>query len=356
MIQNYFQSDQVAAFVKWQSWAHNYLIVTHISPDGDAIGSSLAMMHYLKSMNNNVTVMVPNAFPDYFLKIEGAEEIEVFSESVTQLDTINKADVIICLDFNDADRLGALNFYIIDACCNKIMIDHHLHPQNFCDLVLSVPSASSTCELVYHFLCAIGRHACFEKKIAQSLYLGMMTDTGCFSYNSNNPDIFLIVSDLLSFGVDKDFLYRTVNNTYSADRMKLMGYALCISMKLYKDGQVALITLADKELKRFNYQPGDSEGFVNLPLQILGVRMSVLIREDKELKQHKVSARSIGDIPCNEFMAKYFNGGGHKNAAGGEFEGTLSKAVKVFETSIEEWAPLNPAESESEIVVEQSNN
>lgn len=350
MIQNYFQADQVAAFVQWQSWARNYLIVTHISPDGDAIGSSLAMMHYLKSMNKNATVMVPNAFPDYFLKIDGAEEIKVFDESVNQLDIINRADVIICLDFNDANRLGALNFHIIDVCCNKIMIDHHLHPQNFCDSVLSVPSASSTCELVYHFLCAIGKHASIDKKVAQSLYLGMMTDTGCFSYNSNNPDIFLIVSDLLSKGVDKDFLYRTVNNNYSENRMKLMGYALCINMKLYKEGQVALITLSDKELKRFNYQPGDSEGFVNLPLQILGVKMSVLIREDKSLKQHKVSARSVGDIPCNEFMANYFNGGGHKNAAGGEFAGTMTNVVKIFEKSIEEWEPLNPAKSEPEVV------
>lgn len=341
MIQNYFHADQVAPFVQWQSWAHNYLIITHISPDGDAIGASLAMMHYLRSKNKNVTVMVPNDFPDYFLKIDGAEEIEVFNESVLQLDVINHADVIICLDFNDVSRIGALNFHIIDAYCNKIMIDHHLNPQKFCDLVLSVPQASSTCELVYHFLCAIGSHKNIDRKVAQSIYLGMMTDTGCFSYNSNNPDIFSIVSDLLSCGVDKDYIYRTVNYSYSADRMRLMGYALCISMQFYRDGQVALIALADKDMKRFNYQPGDTEGFVNLPLQILGVKMSVLIREDKELHKQKISARSVGDIPCNEFMAKFFNGGGHKNAAGGELEGTLAHAVKVFEKSIEDWELQN---------------
>lgn len=337
MIQNYFRGDQVTIFAKWLRWAKNFVILTHISPDGDAIGSSLAMAGYLKNKGKNVKVVVPNDFPDYYLVAGGAENIIVFSETKQYIDLISKTDVIVCLDFNETGRVGSsLQYYLIKSPSNKIMIDHHLNPQPFCDITLSVPSASSTCELVYNFICAMGDFQLIDLPIAQALFMGLMTDTGCFAYNCSNPDIYIIVNELLKLGVDRDRIYRAVNYCYSKDRMQLMGRALQ-NLKMYRNGNVSLMVLSDKELQKFNYHAGDSEGFVNLPLQISGVKMSVFIREDCELNQIKFSARSVGSVPCNQFMSQFFHGGGHLNAAGGELRCSLEQAISIFENAIKEW-------------------
>ena len=175
--------------------------------------------------------------------------------------------------------------------------------------------------------------------MADCIYTGMMTDTGAFSYNSNNPEIYSIISELLKKGIDKDEIYREVYQVYSEDRLNLQGYVLYKKMKVYKEEQTALISLSKEELDSFNYHSGDSEGFVNMPLSIKGVAFSAFIREDKSLNLIKISLRSVGDFPCNEFATKYFQGGGHKNASGGEFSGTLEEAIARFEEGLKAFNP-----------------
>jgi phosphoesterase RecJ-like protein len=221
----------------------------------------------------------------------------------------------------------------------KIMIDHHLHPEDFCRITVSHPEISSTSELVFRLICRMGYFSDISKEGAECIYTGMMTDTGGFTYNSNNREIYFIISELLSKGIDKDDIYRKVYNTYSESRLRLMGYVLS-NMRVYKDYNSALISLTKDEQGKFDYIKGDSEGFVNIPLSIKNVCFSCFLREDTEKKMIKISLRSVGKFPCNQLAAEFFNGGGHLNASGGEFYGTMEEAVKVFEQALEKYKPL----------------
>jgi phosphoesterase RecJ-like protein len=232
------------------------------------------------------------------------------------------------------------------------MIDHHLHPSDFADFIVSVPEASSTCELVYEVLMnsqdplakrplSNSEASNTQRSIAQCLYTGLMTDTGNFSYNSNRPQIYPMIATLIEAGVDKDAIYNAVFNQYSVDRMKLVGYCLYQKMRVFPEHHAALIYLNRKELYRFNFQKGDAEGIVNMPLQSKDIHYSVFMREDKatpdEMEKNggiktkiKLSFRSQGDRPVNVFASEVFNGGGHANAAGGEYYGPLAEAVQLF--------------------------
>lgn len=202
---------------------------------------------------------------------------------------------------------------------------------------MSYPEMSSTSEMIFRFICRMGMFDLLNRDAAACIYTGMMTDTGSFTYNSNKPEIYTIVSELIKKGIDKDLIYRKVNQVYSECRLRMMGYVLYEKMRVYPEQQAALITLSKEELDRFQYQTGDTEGFVNLPLSIENVSFSVFIREDSDYI--KISLRSVGDFPCNQFASTYFNGGGHKNASGGEFYGSLSEAVAVFEKGLQEFNP-----------------
>ena len=207
----------------------------------------------------------------------------------------------------------------------KILIDHHLHPEDFCRIVISHPEISSTSELVFRLICRMGYFSDISREGAECIYTGMMTDTGGFTYNSNNREIYFIISELLSKGIDKDAIYRKVFNTYSESRLRLMGYVLS-QMKVYPDYHAALISLTKAEQSRFDYIRGDSEGFVNIPLSIKGVIFSCFLREDTEKPMIKISLRSVGTFPCNRLAAEFFGGGGHLNASGGEFYGTMGRS------------------------------
>ena len=221
----------------------------------------------------------------------------------------------------------------------KILIDHHLHPEDFCKIVISHPEISSTSELVFRLICRMGYFSDITKQGAECIYTGMMTDTGGFTYNSNNREIYFIISELLSKGIDKDAIYRKVFNTYSESRLRLMGHVLT-QMKVYPEYHAAMISLTEKEQKQFNYIRGDSEGFVNIPLSIKNVIFSCFLREDTEKPMIKISLRSVGKFPCNQLAAEFFGGGGHLNASGGEFYGTMEEAQKVFEQALEKYKPL----------------
>ena len=320
--------------------AQHVALLTHQSPDGDAMGSSLAMYHYIRSLGKDAQVIVPNAFPDFLAWLPGAEIVWLYDSQSTFADSyLEKADLVICTDFNAPSRIGALGDKMLTLACPKLMIDHHLHPSDFADFIVSEPEASSTCELVYEVLSTLG--AQLSTQIATCLYTGLMTDTGNFSYNSNRPQIYNIISQLVAAGANKDEIYNAVFNQYSVYRMKMVGYCLYQKMRIFPEHHTALIYLNRKELYRFHFQKGDAEGIVNMPLQSKDIHYSVFMREDKatpdEMEKNggistkiKLSFRSQGNRPVNVFASEVFNGGGHANASGGEFYGPLKDAVQLF--------------------------
>ena len=333
--------------------AHKVAIFTHQSPDGDAMGSSLAMYHYIISLGKEAQVIAPNAFPAFLAWMPGADRVLLYDTHQAQADAyLDAVDLVICTDFNAPSRIGALGDKMLSLTCPKVMIDHHLHPSDFADFIVSVPEASSTCELVYEVLMnsqdplakrplSNSEASNTQRNIAQCLYTGLMTDTGNFSYNSNRPQIYPMIASLIEAGVDKDAIYNAVFNQYSVDRMKLVGYCLYQKMRVFPEHHAALIYLNRKELYRFNFQKGDAEGIVNMPLQSKDIHYSVFMREDKatpdEMEKNggiktkiKLSFRSQGDRPVNVFASEVFNGGGHANAAGGEYYGPLAEAVQLF--------------------------
>lgn len=315
--------------------AEKIVIVTHVSPDGDAIGSSLGLLHFLETQGKNVHVVVPNAFPDFLRWMPGAKDIvryDRYTDFANQL--IGEADLICCLDFNVLSRIDAVARPLEAAKCKKLLVDHHLYPGEFCDVIISHPQISSTSELVFRLICRLGYFEDITLEGAQCIYAGMMTDTGGFTYNSNDRQIYFIISELLSKGIDKDEIYRKVFNTYSEGRLRLMGFVLYEKMQVYPQFRSALICLSKAEQSKFHYVKGDTEGFVNIPLQMKGICFSAFLREDTEKPMIKVSLRSVGAFPCNQVAAEFFNGGGHLNASGGEFYGTMDEAIEVFKRAL----------------------
>ena len=338
MLTKVIEQAKIDHFTKWFERADKIVIVSHVSPDGDAIGSSLGLYHFLDSQEKTVNVIVPNAFPDFLRWMPGSKDILLYDRYKDFADKlIAEADVICCLDFNALKRIDDMADAVAASPARKVMIDHHLNPADFCRVTMSYPEMSSTSEMVFRFICRMGLFDLINKDCAACIYTGMMTDTGSFTYNSNKPEIYTIISELIKKGIDKDLIYRKVNQVYSESRLRMMGYVLYEKMKVYPEQHAALITLSLEEMNRFHYVTGDTEGFVNLPLSIENVAFSVFIREDKDYV--KISLRSVGDFPCNQFASRYFNGGGHKNASGGEFYGSLADAVAVFEKGLEEFNP-----------------
>lgn len=338
MLENLFTEKDVAEFRSWLEWADRFVIISHMSPDGDAVGSSLALMHYLQSRDKTVSVVMPDGIPDFLKWLPGADSIISFENKPDKAELLMfQADVICCLDFNAPNRVAAAAEALLGSKARKIMIDHHPGPSDFCNITLSRPEASSASELVFMFLCAFGEYRNMSLQTAECIYTGMMTDTGAFTYNSSQSQIFYIISQLIEKGIDKDEIYRRVYNNYSADRFRLMGYVLSEKMQVFPEWSAALITLSQEEQDRYNFQKGDTEGFVNIPLQISGIRFSVFMREDREKGYIKISLRSVGDVPSNQFAARHFNGGGHRNASGGEFHGTLKEAEQEFLEGMQNW-------------------
>lgn len=339
MITNVIASDKIAEVEDLLDKYEKIVIVTHVSPDGDAIGSSLGLYHYLMSLGNDVNVIVPNSFPDFLKWMPGTKEIldyEKYPDYVQQL--IDEAELIFCLDFNIPKRAYLVGPLIEAAKGKKILIDHHPDPSDFCDVTISYPQISSTSELIFRLICRMADFEIMNYESAACIYTGMMTDTGAFTYNSNNAEIYYIIGELLKKGIDKDQIYSNVYHNYSEDRYRMLGFTLSEKMKIYKEYNTALVWLTIEEQNRYNTKKGDTEGFANLPLNIKGIIFSVFIREDNEMI--KISFRSQGDFPSNRFAAECYGGGGHLNAAGGEFYGTMDEAITIFEKALPKYAEL----------------
>jgi len=315
----------------------NVVIVSHQGPDGDALGSSLAMADFLIEKGKTVQVMYPDSFPDFLAWMPRADQTLSYErESELCKSFLQKADTIICLDFNQLKRIGELGEVVGNSKAKKLMFDHHPGPDQFADVQISYPQFASTSEIVFRYIC---RSGCFDEMTlacAECVYTGMMTDTGGFTYNSNNEEMYFIISQLIRKGIDKDGIYNKVFNTYSADRMRLMGFVLNNRMKVLPQYHAAIMHLSLEDLKEYNYQTGDSEGFVNLPLSIAGIVFTVFFREDTD--KIKISFRSRGTFPANKVASELFNGGGHLNAAGGEYYGRIEDALRLLEGALPKYA------------------
>lgn len=325
--------------------AQHIVIFTHMAPDGDAMGSALAIYHWL---GGKPEVIVPNAFPAFFNWMPGADKIHVYEKEHTACDAIiAAADLFICTDFNDPKRIGPMGEKMLANPCPKILIDHHLNPTDFADEVHSHPEASSSCEIVYQIIRSNPSIAStpMNLDIATCIYTGLMTDTGNFSFNSTRAELYDIIAELLRAGVQKDAIYNAVFNQYSEDRVRLTGYALYRKMRIYPEHHLALITLSADELERYHYQVGDTEGLVNMPLQISDVYYSVFMREERAKpgtpkSRIRISFRSQGDRPINIWASEVFHGGGHANASGGEIFGTIGQAVALFERTYKKYLKI----------------
>jgi bifunctional oligoribonuclease and PAP phosphatase NrnA len=306
------------------------LLITHYNPDGDAIGSLMGMYHYLKKKNQQVTAMVPNDFPEFLSWMKDTNQIIVFqNQHKKALDAIANAEIIICLDFNNFQRLKDIGPKLSESGAIKILIDHHPDPENSYKVKIHDTKSSSTAELVFRFIAGAGDKHLIDRTIGECIYTGIMTDTGCFNFNSSNPETFLIVADLLTCGINKDKIFNYVYNNFSQHRMKLMGYCLNEKMVVLPKFQAAYISLTRAEMEKNNFKTGDSEGFVNLPLSIKGINIAALITEKKD--HIRISLRSRGGFPVNIFCEKHFDGGGHKNAAGGESKLSMKDTIEKFE-------------------------
>ena len=318
------------------------VISAHLNPDGDAIGSSLAMANYLRRKGKQVTVIMPNIFPDFLKWMPGADSILVYTRQQGRAKTaVGQADLIIICDLNQPSRLSGLEEAVMASQAPRILIDHHLDPAYFCQLTVSEPDMCATGEVICHLLHQLGELGSISQDEAVCLYAAMMCDTGAFSFNSNRPVIFECISQLLARGIDKDQIYRNVFYTASEGRLRLQGYLLYVNMKVLHNLHTTIITLTNEERRRFNVKNGDTEGIVNIPLQMQGMKLSIFIKEDTEHPGNmRLSLRSVDDFPCDQMASRFFNGGGHKNASGGKLVCTMQEACETVEKAIETFSEM----------------
>ena len=315
------------------------VILSHTNPDGDAVGSSLAWAEVLRARGHEVTCVVPNKYPYFLDWMPGIEEVVVFKTDTEgrAVKAIAEADVLFCLDFNAVSRLEILSATIQgNTTARRVLIDHHLQPDEGFDIVFSHPESSSTCFLVYCLVEAMYGTGAITRRMGELLYVGMMTDTGNFAFSHLTPELFRAVAVLLEKGISIPEIHNSVYNAYTEGRARLFGYAINRKMALIEDGTVAYMSLLESEMRRFQFQQGDSEGFVNYALTIKKVKMSAMFLAHR--KFIRISLRSRGDVDVNLFARKYFNGGGHKNAAGGKSFLSMEETIDHYIRSVREFA------------------
>ncbi|MCB9262393.1 MAG: bifunctional oligoribonuclease/PAP phosphatase NrnA [Flavobacteriales bacterium] len=312
------------------------VITTHHKPDADALGSSLALWHFLKKIGHNVVIVSPTDYPPYLCWMPGEHEVINFEENTEKaIELCENADLIFCLDFNDLSRINKFGEYVGKSKALKIMIDHHRNPAGFDDYRFWTIETSSTSELIYDFIQKCQSNHLIDKDIASCLYAGIMADTGSFRFSSTSSKTHRIAAELIDLGVESAKIQALLLDNFSLSRYRLMGYVLYKKLHTFPKLKTALVYLSQEELQRFNIQTGDTEGFVNYGLGIKGIVFSALIVDRTEMI--KMSFRSQGSFPCNEFAEKYFNGGGHLNASGGWSKDTLNEVVSKFKEVLPEY-------------------
>ncbi len=313
-------------------------ILSHTNPDGDALGSSLALAAALRSAGHSVNCIVPNRFPYYLKWIPDSENIIVHSLDKEQRaeKIISEAEVIICADMSAVSRLEKLGEIICrNTTAKRVLVDHHLNPEQAFDVMFSHPESSSTALVMYHIIVEMFGREAITKSVAEQLYVGIMTDTGNFAFSFLTPELFRVVADLAETGIDIPTLYNNVYNSFTEGRARLFGYVINRKMKTLLQGKVAYLSLTEEEMRKFWFQQGDSEGFVNYPLTIKKMKMSAMFSEQQDFI--RISFRSRGNVDVNAFARRYFNGGGHMNAAGGKSFDTMEQTIQRYIDAVNEY-------------------
>ncbi len=311
------------------------VITTHKNPDGDAMGSSLGLYNFLIQSGHTVLVITPNEYPEFLQWLPGNDNVKI-AKDIPQFakDKIAEAEIIFCLDFNTLSRIDQLAKPVEEAKGYKVLIDHHQQPDAF-DTMFHAVEASSTCQLVYEFIEALGKVEMVNKEVATCLYTGIMTDTGSFKFPSTTANVHRIIGALIAAGAENSVIHRNIYSAASADRLKLLGYCLSEKMVVLPTKAAAYLSLSIEEAKRFNVKPGDTEGIVNYPLDIKGINFSAIFIEKED--GVKISFRSVGKFSVNQFSRKHFGGGGHDNAAGGASDLPLQQTIEKFVTLLDEY-------------------
>jgi phosphoesterase RecJ-like protein len=308
----------------------NIAIVTHKNPDGDAIGSSLGLFHYLKKYNHNVRVVVPNDFPDFLKWTPGAAEILVYDKNQAQAkDVLEAATIVFTLDFNAFHRTGEVATVLEKLATCFVMIDHHQEPDEYAEFTYSDVRMSSTCEMVYHFINGLNDVDLIDENIASALYLGIMTDTGSFRFSSTTATTHQVVADLIYKGAKNTQIHEHVYDANSHNRLLLLGRALS-KLTIHPESNMAYIALSKKDLQEFHYQKGDTEAVVNYALSVKGIKVAALFKENMDDSIIRISFRSKGDFSVNTLAREHFNGGGHTNAAGAISTVGMEKTIEKF--------------------------
>lgn len=315
------------------------VITTHHKPDADALGSSLGLYHFLQKTGIDATVVSPTDYGDFLKWLPGEDKVINFEEhNALATNLVQQAEWVFCLDFNSLKRINEMGKLVEQSSAKKVLIDHHLEPETFADYGLHTTKASSTCELVFMFIEQFDGVDLMDKTIASCLYAGMMTDTASFKHSSTYPSTHRVAAVLLEKGAEPNKIYEAVYDNFTADRTRFVGYCISQKLQILEDYRTALICVTADELKKFNSITGDTEGLVNWGLTIKGIKLSVLIIDRTVLR--KMSFRAKGDFPANEFARKYFNGGGHFSAAGGESNDSLEATEEKLKTALKDYRHL----------------
>ena len=335
---NILDNDQLTRLRQLVNEVSHIVICCHQNPDGDAIGASLAWGEYLRTLGKEPFLVVPDMFPDFLQWLPNSDKLVRYDKHPERVEeAFRMADLVFCLDFNRPERMEKLGEIMRSCDAPKVMIDHHPDPTIDCVVSVSHPELSSTCEVLFRVIWQLGGFEEMNKKMAVPLYCGMMTDTGGFTYNSNSPEVYFIISQLLTKGINKDKIYRNVYNNYSEWRLRLIGYVLYQKLQVFPEKHASFFSLSRRDLKRFHFIKGDAEGLVNMPLQIKGMKLSISLREDTERDNLIwVSLRSVDDFSCTKVAERWFNGGGHLNASGGRLNCTMEEAEHIVRQAIAE--------------------
>ncbi len=327
--------DQIEELKQILDKPRSIVITSHRNPDGDALGSSLGLFHFLQKMQHNVSIILPSEYPEFLDWLPNAKAVIIYDAYPdTAKKKLKEADVFFSLDYNGLDRIDPMGPIVEELDCKKVMIDHHLYPEDYCDYVLSDTNASSTCELVFDFVELLGKEGLLDKTIANCLYTGILTDTGSFKY-ATSPKLFRIVSKLMQYGVDNTAIQNRIYNSLDKKKLELLGYCLSERMEILEEFNTGIITLSKEDYDHFDIQRGDTEGIVNYILMLKNVKFAAFITEQPKII--KLSLRSKGDFSVQAIAKKYFNGGGHRNASGGAVYGTLSSTIAKLKKILPEY-------------------
>lgn len=332
--------SEIASLKDLLAQPKNIVITTHHKPDGDAMGSSLGLYNYLVQKGHHVRVITPTDYPTFLQWLPNNPEVLIYTEKQTESQQlVAEADLIFCLDFNALSRINELGKYVGESKALKVMMDHHLEPEGFDDYRHWTINACATAQLVYDFIVNImdERHL-INKDVATCLYTGIMTDSGSFRFPTTTAEVHHIVADLINCGAENSRIHQLVYDNFSESRLRFLGHCLINRLEVFNEYNAALITVTKDDLQKFQISSGDTEGIVNYALSINGIRLAALIIERPD--RVKLSLRSTGDFPANEICKKYFNGGGHKNAAGGFSDGQFEAVIEQFKSILPEYKNL----------------